>query len=132
MKFQGAYNTWSLRISVAVGAGLALALGSYRIVVGTPLYYYIIVAYIIVLIQTIFARKDVVGLAYDSGGVTTSTVTVPIVAAIGIGLSSVVPGRSPVLDGFGLIALVCMFPIISVLGYIQFIDIIVKIKKRKS
>lgn len=127
----GVINMWSLRITVAFGAGFALALGAYRIVVGAPLHYFILVSYVIVLIQTIFARKDMVGLAYDSGGVTTSTVTVPIVAAIGIGLSSVVPGRSPAMDGFGLIALVCMFPIISVLGYIQLIDIITKLKKKR-
>jgi hypothetical protein len=72
-----------------------------------------------------------VALAYDSGGVTTSTVTVPIVAALGLGLSSSVEGSNPALDGFGLIALVCMFPIISVLGYLQLIDIIKKISKTR-
>jgi hypothetical protein len=83
-----------------------------------------------VIIQTIFSKKDIVALAYDSGGVTTSTVTVPIVAALGLGLAAVIPGRSPALDGFGLIALVCMFPIITVLGYAQVKQIIIFINKK--
>ncbi|MGB5716989.1 MAG: DUF1538 family protein, partial [Gammaproteobacteria bacterium] len=70
-------------------------------------------------IQTLFAPRTIIALAYDSGGVTTSTVTVPLVTALGLGLASTIPGRSPVLDGFGLIAFVCLFPIISVMGYAQ-------------
>jgi len=128
----GTISEWSLRVVVALGAGIALFLGTFRIVMGTPLYIYIIIAYIVVLIQTVFAPKNLVGLAYDSGGVTSSTITVPIVAALGLGLSSVVPVRSPALDGFGLIALVCMFPIITVLGYAQIIHLIVKYKKIKT
>jgi hypothetical protein len=127
----GVLNKWQLRITVAVGAGFALALGAFRIVTGLELYHIIIVSYIIVLIQTIFVRKDMVGLAYDSGGVTTSTVTVPIVVSIGIGLSSTIEGRNPAMDGFGMIALVCMFPIISVLLYVQFMDILLKIKSKR-
>jgi len=127
----GSIGTLSLRIVVAIGAGFALALGTFRIVTGSPLFIYLLVCYIIVIIQTIFAPKDLVALAYDSGGVTTSTVTVPIVAAIGLGLSSTIPGRNPALDGFGLIALVCMFPIISVLGYGQIKHIISKLKSAK-
>ena len=126
----GAMSEKTLRISVAIGAGIALALGVFRIVSGTPLYIYLLVCYCIVIIQTVFAPKDLVALAYDSGGVTTSTVTVPIVAALGLGLSSVVPGSNPAIDGFGMIALVCMFPIISVLGYVQTIDLIKKISKK--
>lgn len=113
----GSISEIGLRLVVAVGAGIALTLGAYRIVMGTPLFHYLIVCYVIVIILTIFSPKDIVALAYDSGGVTTSTVTVPVVAAIGIGLSTVVPGRNPAMDGFGLIALVCMFPIITVLSY---------------
>ncbi|RLD28555.1 MAG: DUF1538 domain-containing protein, partial [Bacteroidetes bacterium] len=79
--------------------------------------------YIIVIIQTFFAPKKLIALAYDSGGVTTSTVTVPIVAALGLGLSSAVPGRNPAIDGFGLIAFASLFPIIAVLGYAQFMSI---------
>jgi hypothetical protein len=122
----GSLNEWTLRLTVAFGAGIALALGTFRIVTGAPLYYYLIVCYLIVIVQTLFAQKSMVALAYDSGGVTTSTVTVPIVAALGIGLSSSVEESNPALDGFGLIALVCMFPIITVLGYLQLIELIKK------
>ncbi|POF49284.1 DUF1538 family protein, partial [Vibrio vulnificus] len=96
-----------------------IALGSYRIVVGDPIHYYIIAGYIIVVIQTYFAPRMIIPLAYDSGGVTTSTVTVPLVAALGLGLASTVPGRSPLIDGFGLIAFASLFPMISVMGYAQ-------------
>ncbi len=126
----GSLNELTLRITVALGAGIALAMGTFRIVTGTPLYYYLLVCYLIVIIQTIFAPKSMVALAYDSGGVTTSTVTVPIVAALGLGLSSSVEGSNPALDGFGLIALVCMFPIITVLGYLQIIELIRKTTKK--
>ncbi|MFN3640486.1 MAG: DUF1538 domain-containing protein [Flavobacterium sp.] len=126
----GTISETGLRVVVAIGAGVALALGTYRIVTGTPLYHYLIVCYVIIIIQTIFAKKDIVALAYDSGGVTTSTVTVPIVAALGLGLSSVIPGRNPAIDGFGLIALVCMFPIISVLAYTQLTELLKKFKTK--
>ncbi len=119
----GTIKPWGLRITVAVGVAFALALGTFRIVTGTPLFVYIMVGYIIVIIQTFFAPKKLIALAYDSGGVTTSTVTVPIVAALGLGLSSVVPERNPAIDGFGLIAFASLFPIIAVLGYAQFISI---------
>jgi hypothetical protein len=128
----GIINKRDLRLIVALGAGIALTLGSYRIVVGDSLTVYLLACYIIVILQTIFAPKDIIALAYDSGGVTTSTVTVPIVAALGLGLSTVIPGRNPAMDGFGLIALVCMFPIITVMGYAQIINIIIKFKKNKS
>lgn len=116
----GSINTWGLRITVAVGVAFGISLGTFRIVSGTPLYVYILVGYVIVLIQTIFAPKTIMALAYDSGGVTTSTVTVPIVAALGLGLSASVPGRNPAIDGFGLIAFASLFPIITVLGYGQY------------
>ena len=108
-----------MRIAVAIGAASGTALGAYRIVTGTPLYWYIIAGYIFVLIQTMFAPRMIIALAYDSGGVTTSTVTVPLVAALGLGLASTVPGRNPLLDGFGMIALTCLFPIVSVLAFAQ-------------
>jgi hypothetical protein len=98
---------------------VGIALGTFRIVHGSPLYVYILAGYVIVIVQTIFAPKQIIALAYDSGGVTTSTVTVPIVAALGLGLSEAVPGRDPALDGFGLIAFASLFPIISVMGYAQ-------------
>jgi len=104
---------------VSAGVSFGIALGTYRIVSGTELYLFIIAGYIVVIIQTMFAPKLIIGLAYDSGGVTTSTVTVPLVTALGIGLASSIPGRNPLLDGFGLIAFASLFPIIAVLAYAQ-------------
>ena len=118
----GVLGVWGLRVAVAVGVAVGIALGTFRIVTGTPLHYYIIAGYIAVMIQTIYSPRMIIPLAYDSGGVTTSTVTVPIVAALGLGLASTVPGRSPILDGFGLIAFASLFPIMSVLGYAQYIE----------
>ncbi len=118
----GTISTWGLRITVAIGVAFGISLGTFRIVTGTPLYLYILVGYVIVIIQTIFAPKSIVALAYDSGGVTTSTVTVPLVAALGLGLAATVPGRNPALDGFGLIAFASLFPIIAVMGYAQLMD----------
>ena len=115
----GVIGVWGLRIAVAIGVALGIALGSFRIITGTPLHWYIIVGYCIVIIQTLFAPRIIIPLAYDSGGVTTSTVTVPIVAALGLGLASNVPGRNPVFDGFGLIAFASLFPIITVMAYAQ-------------
>ena len=105
-----AISAWGLRIAVSFGVALGISLGTFRIVSGTELYYYIIAGYVLVII---------IGLAYDSGGVTTSTVTVPLVTALGLGLAETVPGRNPLLDGFGLIAFASLFPIISVLAYAQ-------------
>lgn len=116
----GSISSWGLRITVAVGVAFGISLGTYRIISGTPLYFYIMIGYVIVIIQTFFAPKSIIPLAYDSGGVTTSTVTVPIVTALGLGLASSVPGRSPAIDGFGLIAFASLFPIIAVLGYAQY------------
>ena len=115
----GAIHAMGLRLAVSIGVAFGIALGTYRIVTGTELYLYIISGYIVVMIQTVFAPKMIIGLAYDSGGVTTSTITVPLVTALGLGLASNVPGRNPVLDGFGLIAFASLFPIIAVLGYAQ-------------
>lgn len=131
----GTIKPWGLRITVAIGVAFALALGTFRIVTGTPLYIYIMVGYLIVIVQTFFAPKKLIALAYDSGGVTTSTVTVPLVAALGLGLSSAVPGRNPAIDGFGLIAFASLFPIITVLGYAQFMELknrLLKIKTKKN
>lgn len=118
----GTIGQWGLRITVALGVSFALALGAFRIVTGTPLYIYILAGYIVVMVQTIFAPRQIIALAYDSGGVTTSTVTVPLVAALGLGLSSAVPGRNPAIDGFGLIAFASLFPIIAVMGYAQVME----------
>ena len=115
----GSVGAWGLRLAVAFGVALAIGVGTFRIVSGTPLYIFMIVGYVLVIAQTLMAPRDIIPLAYDSGGVTTSTVTVPLVAALGLGLASTVPGRSPLLDGFGLIALASLFPMITVMGYAQ-------------
>ena len=115
----GAIGMWGLRIAVAIGAGVGVSLGCFRIVTGLPLHYFIAAGYLVVIVQTAMAPKLIVPLAYDSGGVTTSTVTVPLVTALGLGLAEAVPGRSPLLDGFGLVAFAALFPIISVLAYGQ-------------
>ena len=115
----GTVGVMGLRVAVALGVAIGIALGTYRIVTGTPLHWYIITGYVVVVIQTFFAPKLIIALAYDSGGVTTSTVTVPLVAALGLGLASTVPGRSTLLDGFGLIAFASLFPIMSVMAYAQ-------------
>ncbi|MBF0190831.1 MAG: DUF1538 domain-containing protein [Magnetococcales bacterium] len=116
---RGAINEFTLRLAVAIGVAIGISLGCFRIVTGTSLAMYIITGYVIVMIQTWFAPKFIVSLAYDSGGVTTSTVTVPLVTALGIGLSSTVPGRNPAIDGFGLIAFASLFPMMTVMGYAQ-------------
>lgn len=115
----GAIGVWGLRIAVALGVAVGISLGAYRIVTGLPIHYFIIAGYVVVVIQTTFAPRMIVPLAYDSGGVTTSTVTVPLVAALGLGLAETVPGRSTLIDGFGLIAFASLFPIMAVMGYAQ-------------
>ena len=115
----GAISVWGLRVAVALGVAVGVGLGCYRIVSGLPLHYFIMAGYVVVILQTIWSPKLIVALAYDSGGVTTSTVTVPLITALGLGLAEAIPGRSPLLDGFGLVAFASVFPIISVLGYAQ-------------
>jgi hypothetical protein len=115
----GAVGVRGLRVAVAIGVAVGIALGCFRVITGTELQYYIIAGYVIVIIQTVFAPRLIIALAYDSGGVTTSTVTVPLVTALGLGLAATVPGRSPIIDGFGLIAFASLFPMISVMSYAQ-------------
>ena len=115
----GTITVNGLRFAVAVGVAAGVALGTFRIVTGTPLHWYIISGYVIVIIQTTVAPRAIIPLAYDSGGVTTSTVTVPLVAALGLGLAETIPGRSPMIDGFGLIAFASLFPMITVMAYAQ-------------
>ena len=115
----GAIGVVGLRVAVAFGAGIGVSLGCFRIITGLPLPYFIAAGYFIVIVPTMAAPREIVPLAYDSGGVTTSTVTVPLVAALGLGLADAVPGRSPLLDGFGLIAFTALFPIMTVLAYGQ-------------
>ena len=105
----GSIGIWGLRLSVALGVAIGISLGCYRIVVGDPIHWYIIAGYIVVVIQTMFAPKLITPLAYDSGGVTTSTITVPLVTALGIGLASAIKGRNPMVDGFGLIAMASLW-----------------------
>ena len=128
----GAVHAWGLRIAVAVGVAVGVALGCFRIVTGTPLPWYIMAAYAVVILQTFRSSRSIIPLAYDSGGVTTSTVTVPVVAALGLGLAATVPGRSPLIDGFGLIAFASVFPIMSVLGYAMIADHVSRVRKAKG
>ena len=113
----GKINDMTLRLFVAFGVAFGIALGAFRIVDGGQIHYYIIVGYAIVVALTFIAPKHIIPIAYDSGGVTTSTVTVPLVAALGIGLATNIPGRDPLLDGFGLIAFASLFPMITVMVY---------------
>ena len=118
----GTITVRGLRFAVAIGVAVGVALGVFRIVTGMPLHWYIISGYVLVIIQTAFAPRLIIPLAYDTGGVTTSTVTVPLVAALGLGLAETIPGRSPILDGFGLIAFASLFPIMAVMAYAQLVE----------
>jgi len=108
---------FGLRMSVAFSVGLAILIGVVRIIRGWPIHYLIISGYVIVMLMTIIAPKEIIGIAYDAGGVTTSTITVPLVAALGVGLASTIRGRNPLVDGFGLIAFASLLPMIFVMGY---------------
>jgi hypothetical protein len=108
---------FGLRMTVAFSVGLAILIGVMRIIRGWPIHYLIIGGYAIIMLMTIVAPKEIVGIAYDAGGVTTSTITVPLVTALGVGLASIIRGRSPLLDGFGLIAFASLLPMIFVMGY---------------
>ena len=108
---------FGLRLSVALSVGLAILVGIWRIIVGWPVYYLIIGGYVIVIVLTLFAPEEIIGIAYDAGGVTTSTITVPLVTALGVGLATVIQGRSPLTDGFGLIAFASLLPMIFVMCY---------------
>ena len=106
-----------LRLTVAFSVGLAIVIGVLRILKGWPLYYLIIGGYVMVMLMTLIAPVEIIGLAYDAGGVTTSTITVPLVTALGVGLATVIKGRNPLLDGFGLIAFASLLPMIFVMAY---------------
>lgn len=106
-----------LRYTVAVSVGLAILLGVLRILLGWPIHFLIIGGYILVMLITVIAPREIIGIAYDAGGVTTSTITVPLVTALGVGLATVIRGRNPLLDGFGLIAFASLVPMIFVMGY---------------
>ena len=115
----GTIKETELRLVVALGVGIGVAIGTFRIIVGYPLPMFILPGYLLVIIQTAFAPKSIIPIAYDSGGVTTSTVTVPIVAALGLGLATQIEGADPLIDGFGLIAFASLFPIMTVMAYAQ-------------
>ena len=106
-----------LRLTVAISVGLAIVIGVLRILKGWPLHYLILGGYVMVMLMTLIAPEAIIGLAYDAGGVTTSTITVPLVTALGVGLATVIKGRSPLLDGFGLIAFASLLPMIFVMAY---------------
>ncbi len=106
-----------LRYTVALSVGLAIVIGVIRILKGWPVQWIIIGGYVVVVIMTMFAPREIIGIAYDSGGVTTSTITVPLVTALGVGLASSIRGRNPMIDGFGLIALASLTPMIFVMAY---------------
>lgn len=108
---------FGLRMTVAFSVGLAILIGVLRILRGWPIHYLIIGGYGIVMLMTLIAPEEIIGIAYDAGGVTTSTITVPLVAALGVGLASSIRGRNPLIDGFGLIALASLLPMIFVMGY---------------
>ncbi|MEM0909724.1 MAG: DUF1538 domain-containing protein [Pseudomonadota bacterium] len=114
-----AMNGYSLglRLTVALSVGVSLLVGVFRIIKGWPIHFIIIGGYLLIVILTQFAPAEIIGIAYDSGGVTTSTITVPLVTALGIGLSTCIKGRNPMIDGFGLIAFASLFPIVFVLIY---------------
>ncbi len=106
-----------LRLTVALSVGFAIVIGVLRILKGWPIQYLIIGGYLGVVAMTVFAPPEIIGIAYDSGGVTTSTITVPLVTALGVGLASSIKGRNPMTDGFGLIAFASLTPMIFVMGY---------------
>ena len=108
---------FGLRLTVALSVGLAIVVGVYRILRGWPIQYFIIGGYNGVVVMTAFAPQEIIGIAYDSGGVTTSTVTVPLVTALGVGLAESIKGRNPMIDGFGLIAFASLTPMIFVMAY---------------
>ena len=108
---------FGLRLTVALSVGFAIVIGVLRIILGWPIQYLIVVGYAGVVVMTAFAPPEIIGIAYDSGGVTTSTITVPLVTALGVGLASSIKGRSPMIDGFGLIAFASLTPMIFVMAY---------------
>jgi hypothetical protein len=115
----GTIRAWGLRLSVALGVGFGIALGVVRIVMGLPIYGFIVGGFLVITLQTRFAPKLILGLAYDLGGVTTSLVTVPMITALGLGVAGAIEGRNAAVDGFGLIAFASVFPVIAVLAYAQ-------------
>lgn len=115
------FFVYGLRLTVAIAVGMATAIGVFRIIKGWPLIWFILAGYGLIIIATFFAPHQIIGIAYDSGGITTSTITVPLVTALGIGLAVAIKGRNPMSDGFGLIALASLTPILFVMVYGMFV-----------
>jgi len=128
----GAINTWGLRIAAAMGVALGVTLGCMRVVAGIPLHWCMGTVFLIILVQTLTAPRAILPLAYDTGGVSTTVVTVPVVAALGLGLAELIPARNPLLDGFGMVAMACTVPAITVLGYAQIAMLLEKRLDRRS
>jgi hypothetical protein len=128
----GSIKTWGLRVAAALGVATGVALGCVQTVTGIPLHWCIGAGFTIIAIQTLAAPRAIVALAYDSGGVSTTAVTVPIVTALGLGLAEFLPHRNVLLDGFGLIAFACLFPTISVLAYAQIASLLEKRWARRN
>ncbi len=126
----GSLRANGLRLAVAVGGAIGVTLGTWRIVTGVPLHWVIMVGYGLLILQTLVAPRNIIPLAYDSGGVTTSTVTVPVVTALGLGLARTLPGRDPVVDGFGVIALTVLFPMVTVMAYARLAPMMALILER--
>ena len=112
---------FGLRVTIALSVGLAGAIGVIRIIKGWPLIHFILGGYSLILIATLFAPQSIIGIAYDAGGITTSTITVPLITALGVGLATSIRGRNPLMDGFGLIALASLMPVVSVMIYGMFV-----------
>jgi hypothetical protein len=127
----GGIPSFYLRNAVALGVAVGLSLGVYRIIAGDALWVYILFGYVVTVILTFMAPREIIPLAYDSGGVTTSTITVPLVTALGLGLATNIPGRNPLIDGFGLIAFASVFPMISVLGFSILANVRRKMKEER-
>lgn len=120
----GAISTWGLRLAAALGVALGAAFGCIQTVSGVSLHWCVAGVFMIIALQTFSAPRAILPLAYDSGGVSTTVVTVPLVAALGLGLTELMPTRNPLLDGFGLIALTCLFPVVTVLAYAQIVSLL--------
>ncbi len=106
-----------LRLSIASAVGIAGALGVIRIIKGWPLIWFILPGYALIVLATIWAPPTIIGIAYDAGGITTSTLTVPLITALGVGLATYIRGRNPITDGFGMIAMASLIPILFVMIY---------------
>jgi hypothetical protein len=128
----GAIHPGGLRVAAALGVAIGVTLGCVRIVSGFPLHWCLAAAFMIIVVQAFTSPRTILALAYDTGGVSTTAVTVPVVTALGLALAEQVPGRSPFLDGFGLIAFACMLPAITVLGFAQVTALLEKRQARKS